>query len=439
MHGRKRAEYKARLNDPKLAAVLATKATQWHSVTAELLKRRMSSAAASTAVSDRSQADPGQPQDAYSIPETLKVIEKALLVNPDPLYLWSQRRGYLLEDLKTLFDVTTENRLTQGALERNPKAYGPWFHRKWTLQQQSQLLICLPTQYDDVATSRQLAPQQQFQLMEESLHHELALSAKFLSLDERNFHCWNYRRFIVALLWHNDSQTIDMCRLDGSLEAFVDIQTVTVMGPQTGRIDSTNQPVLQAKDTVGGSGKASGPSVATTVMTERQQQLISNEWAFTQFKIQENFSNGSAFHYRSKLLPLMVVIRGNGEDLGVSVEEQMLQEELELVKNAMFTEPDDQTAWWYMVFLLDWAAESRQKIGKLPYILQDLKDAITELVQAEDDQTKWGLLGLHTVLDHLNLLAPEENLKTEMNSILDKLQALDPDRSNRYESMKLPL
>mmetsp|Transcript_25662 Transcript_25662/g.59276 ORF Transcript_25662/g.59276 Transcript_25662/m.59276 type:complete len:187 (-) Transcript_25662:105-665(-) len=64
--------------------------------------------------------------------------------------------------------------LTQAALERNPKAYGASMRRKWILQH--------------VKASSSV------------LQAELALTAQFLELDERNFHCWNHRRFVVACL-----------------------------------------------------------------------------------------------------------------------------------------------------------------------------------------------------------------------------------------------
>jgi geranylgeranyl transferase type-2 subunit alpha len=71
------------------------------------------------------------------------------------------------------------------------------------------------------------------------------------------------------------------------------------------------------------------------------------ELDFTKKKIEENFSNYSAFHQRSALLKLA----------GRSVVQE-LANELSTVENAVFTEPDDQSAWWYHQFLLNWAKEA---------------------------------------------------------------------------------
>ncbi|BBN19938.1 geranylgeranyl transferase type-2 subunit alpha [Marchantia polymorpha subsp. ruderalis] len=61
-------------------------------------------------------------------------------------------------------------------------------------------------------------------------------------------------------------------------------------------------------------------------------------------KINENFSNYSAWHYRSKLLSPLIKGKENKEDV--------LNEEYRLVNQAYFTEPDDQSAWFYNTWLL---------------------------------------------------------------------------------------
>ena len=72
----------------------------------------------------------------------------------------------------------------------------------------------------------------------------------------------------------------------------------------------------------------------------------------------DNFSNYSAFHYRSKVLEQLPDREGAG---AAAAEQQcvfgmdIVREELDMVVDAAFTEPYDQSAWWYHRFLLDWA------------------------------------------------------------------------------------
>jgi hypothetical protein len=106
----------------------------------------------------------------------------------------------------------------------------------------------------------------------------------FLKLDQRNFHCWDYRRYIVQHSTHPSAEA----------EA---------------------------------------------------------EFAYTLAKISENFSNYSAWHYRTTLLPK--VRPAVGEDAGVNaVAHDTLVEEFETVASAFYIDPCDQSAWIYHRWLL---------------------------------------------------------------------------------------
>ena len=159
-----------------------------------------------------------------------------------------------------------------------------------------------------------------------------------MSADQRNFHCWNYRRYIVIL-------------------------------------------------------GAVSPS---------------KEIHFSLTKIQENFSNYSAFHHRS------VYIKDNLSNSPTEV----LPEELALIENAIFTEPDDQSAWWYHQFLFTWiekvisaagAVETSRLLEPLPSnlnppdyswllsIINQQLDMLQSLIEIEPD-CKWALITRSSLL-----------------------------------------
>lgn len=74
-----------------------------------------------------------------------------------------------------------------------------------------------------------------------------------------------------------------------------------------------------------------------------------DEFNFSTEKIRENFSNYSSWHYRSKLLPLIHPCQSGDME---RVEEEALMKEFDLAQNAFFTDPYDQSAWFYHRWLL---------------------------------------------------------------------------------------
>ena len=204
----------------------------------------------------------------------LEASARVVGANPDQATLWNFRRRALShlhpEAAEGGGDEAAEAsaaarrkacevefRLTQECLGANPKSYPVWFHREWVMK------------WGRCAWQHAT---------------DLKLTTKLLQLDERNFHCWTYRRFVVR-------------------EAGVGADA---------------------------------------------------ELAFTGDKIAQNFSNYSAWHLRSKLLPQ--IHAGST----TAAWEGTLKAELELLRNAFFTAPEDQSAWFYHRWVLPPAANRRR-------------------------------------------------------------------------------
>ncbi|XP_039127442.1 geranylgeranyl transferase type-2 subunit alpha 1 [Dioscorea cayenensis subsp. rotundata] len=104
---------------------------------------------------------------------------RLLEINPEIYTAWNYRKLALQSNLKEVTDVEAikafveeELRVVEAALRQNPKSYGAWYHRKWVLSYKFS-----PANFD----------------------HEYWLLGRLMKLDPRNFHGWNYRRFLASL------------------------------------------------------------------------------------------------------------------------------------------------------------------------------------------------------------------------------------------------
>ncbi|KAI0361949.1 rab-protein geranylgeranyltransferase [Trametes cingulata] len=148
-----------------------------------------------------------------------------------------------------------------------------------------------------------------------------------------------------------------------------------------------------------------------------------SELAYTKRKIEANFSNFSAWHQRSKVLASLWAA-------GKLDRKKSLEEEFDLVKNAMYTEPNDQSVWIYHRWLIG--------PGDDKDIVEREVTSIQELLEEQPD-SKWCMESLvfynGLLLRRYRDLFPAERrqeLGRECLELLRKLQDLDPDRKQRY-------
>eukprot|EP00162_Nutomonas_longa_P012494 comp21120_c0_seq1/m.44633 comp21120_c0_seq1/g.44633 ORF comp21120_c0_seq1/g.44633 comp21120_c0_seq1/m.44633 type:complete len:555 (+) comp21120_c0_seq1:71-1735(+) len=200
--------------------------------------------------------------------EVLEASGKLLGLNPEVYSAWATRRAVLLakwseNTSEREADLKTELKLTMDALKQNPKSYWIWGHRQWAV-----------SQYDAERTP-ELGP------------GELAKCAALLNLDERNFHCWAYRSWIMTKFKINYSLDFD----------------------------------------------------------------------YTQQKVIENFSNYSAWHRRSavvtrKYFPALLQDNNEAAPAQTVDNHEFLYAEVEMLTQAFFTEPNDQSVSFYYKWIL---------------------------------------------------------------------------------------
>uniref|UniRef100_T1GSK2 Geranylgeranyl transferase type-2 subunit alpha n=1 Tax=Megaselia scalaris TaxID=36166 RepID=T1GSK2_MEGSC len=121
--------------------------------------------------------------------EMMTLSGQVLARIPDVYTLWNIRKECLLELTSSLEDEEKQAifdkdlGFAEQCLMVNPKSYGAWHHRCWVLENS-------PTP---------------------NWMKEVQLCTKYLKLDERNFHCWDYRRFVVKKAEITSEKEFEFC------------------------------------------------------------------------------------------------------------------------------------------------------------------------------------------------------------------------------------
>ncbi|KAK7202735.1 rab geranylgeranyltransferase alpha subunit [Myxozyma melibiosi] len=194
---------------------------------------------------------------------------------------------------------------------------------------------------------------------------ELKLVTMMLERDARNFHGWQYRRGIVACLESRDDEKMKWDR---------------------------------------------------------------SEFEYTTAKINNDFSNFSAWHNRTKLIPRLVK-----EDPELDARE-LLKKEIYLITQAIYTDPDDQSVWLYHRWLVTSSDIVALSIAERTALLHQEITSISELLAVEPD-SKWCL---HSLAFYKNFLADltGQEIDKSVGEYLEKLETIDPMRRKRYQDWR---
>ncbi|XP_006458270.1 hypothetical protein AGABI2DRAFT_216711 [Agaricus bisporus var. bisporus H97] len=124
--------------------------------------------------------------------DALRLTDKLLQVNPEFYTVWNYRRNIFLNGLfphrtpeKIIELLYDDLDMTMGALKTHPKVYWIWNHRRWCLENIPSGPA--PAGEEDANGWKQAAWQK-----------DLFVVEQMLNKDPRNFHAWDYRRYILS-------------------------------------------------------------------------------------------------------------------------------------------------------------------------------------------------------------------------------------------------
>ncbi|EOR01112.1 hypothetical protein E3P92_03587 [Wallemia ichthyophaga] len=292
---------------------------------------------------------------AVKTAESLDAVTELLKINPEYYTMWNYRRIILL-NLFTEIGVDATQEKLSFELMFTLGLLKEFPKVYWIWNHRTWALETLSATFTDEQADGRLW----------EWNNELKMVDSLLKLDSRNFHAWGYRRQLLTLMnFKEDRNTV-----------------------------STFPHVLS------------------------RDQLLKEKQSTLHF-IENNFSNFSAWHQRTKILSQLWALDG-----GVSIDD--LNEEFDLVKQAMYTDPSDQSVWLYHKWLIQQVADEN-----IVDVLQRELESINELYELEPE-SKWCLESLA----HYNKLLHQHTQANELlrryNEYLTELITIDPDRKNRY-------
>jgi geranylgeranyl transferase type-2 subunit alpha len=156
---------------------------------------------------------------------------------------------------------------------------------------------------------------------------------------------------------------------------------------------------------------------------EKAKITAQEELNYTTKMIEENFSNYSAWHQRSKLLPRVY------ENDPVSFN-AAIRKEFDFVRQAFYTEPEDQSAWIYHRWLVGVSKELyKENPEEFKEILRGEVTMCDDLLK-EEPNCKWPLL---TKVFLLHQLGEKQN---EIRRYLKQLQNIDSAHREYYVDLE---
>ncbi|XVF36578.1 hypothetical protein REPUB_Repub19eG0069400 [Reevesia pubescens] len=224
-----------------------------------------------------------------------------------------------------------------------------------------------PKPEDEAASAAKVQKLRALQTQFFSYHHNkiytkeaVQVSAKLLEINPESYTAWNYRKLAVEHYLSQPESTPDSVKsiIDDELRvvesalrqnfksygAWHHRKWVLSKGHSSIDHELTLLDKFQKADSRNFNAWNYRRFVAELMNRSEQDEL-----KYTEDMIYTNFSNYSAWHNRSVLLSTLLEKKAER----FLSKENVLLEEYEFIHNAIFTDPDDQSGWFYHLWLLD--------------------------------------------------------------------------------------
>lgn len=216
-------------------------------------------------------------------------------------------------ELKEIME--NENSMIEDILVKFSKCNELWFHKLWVIK------YCIKNDLTDL----------------KYLLNELEYCKKSLYIDDRNYHCWNYRSYIISCINIYIKKTNEKLPKNmGSIEISE---------------DDKNKHVEQNVNNF---------------------NVQTSNCELSKLLIERNFSNFSAWFLKYSLKEELININ----------------EELELIKNAIFTDPSDQSLWEYYRWFLFKKGKYEEEIFFITLENNSLYIFFQNIVKINTDKSK---------------------------------------------------
>ncbi|CAJ1974033.1 unnamed protein product [Sphenostylis stenocarpa] len=219
-------------------------------------------------------------------------------------------------------------------------------------------------QEDEAALSAKAEKLRSLQALFLANHHNsiyskeaLDVSAKLLEVNPECYTAWNYRKLAVQhLLSNSDSDPHVIFQDELKLVEIALRKNFKSYGAWHHRkwvLSKGHSSIGHEMRLLNGFQKADPRNFHAwnyrRFVAELMKRSDEDELKYTEEVIGANFSNYSAWHNRSVLLSNLLKKKAEG----YFPKENFLEEEFEHVHNAIFTDPDDQSGWFYHLWLID--------------------------------------------------------------------------------------